>query len=218
MTIHLVDAGDLDLCDLEPDAGQPLEPCEHLEPPLAPVALPRIGRVGDPLELAQHEAGHDQGAIEEPTPTNVGDPAIDDRRGVEDLVEPAAAPRDREEARRNRRQIGEPPERHGSAGVGTEHDRQGDDGGLAALYQRGRDEAQDQPGPDASESTGEAPEQSLDRERCREDLAEDRDDAGEGAEGAAGRGRRLQRARRRHAGGGRDDEHAKPGDDPGHEG
>src|SRR5947208_2076233 len=93
LPIHLFDADDLDLRNLDPEPGDPLEPAEHLEPAAAATALERVRRVGDPLELTQHKAGNDQGTIEEPRPADVGDPPVDDGRGIEDLVEPPAPAR-----------------------------------------------------------------------------------------------------------------------------
>src|SRR5439155_1649 len=155
---------------LDPEPGAPLEPAEHLERPAAATALEHVRRVGDPLELTQHKAGNDQGTIEEPRPADVGDPPVDDGRGIEDLVEPAAPAGGGEEPRRDRRQIAEPPEHDRGADVRAERERERDDRGLAPRDQRRCDETDDEPDPETGEPSRDAPREALDREPRRDDL------------------------------------------------
>src|SRR4029077_8512145 len=58
------------------------------EPAPSPVALERVGRVGDQLELFEHELRDDKGAVEETGLADVGDAGGDDDTGVEDAVAP----------------------------------------------------------------------------------------------------------------------------------
>ena len=63
-----------------------LHPVEDLEAAPAAVAPERVGAVGDVLELVEDEARHDQGAVDEAGLGDLGDPAVDDRAGVDDDV------------------------------------------------------------------------------------------------------------------------------------
>ena len=77
---------------LDPD-GRPrdaLQALQHVESALAPVALERVGRVGDLLQLAKDELGDDQRAVEEAHLAEVHDATVDDHGGVEDLESLAA--------------------------------------------------------------------------------------------------------------------------------
>ena len=89
---------------------------------------------------------------------------------------------------------------------------------MPALHQKSRDEAQDQPGPEAGEPARDAPKQALDRERRGEHLEQGRDATGERADGDAGRDGRPQHAGRRPTGRGRDHQHEQPDDVPGQDG
>src|SRR5262245_8268193 len=86
---------------LHPGAGNPLHALEHVEAALAPVALEGIGRVGDLLELPQHELRDDQGALEEARLAEIHDAPVDDDGRVEDLEGLAPSCRLREELRRH---------------------------------------------------------------------------------------------------------------------
>ena len=55
-------------------------------PRAPPVSLEGIGGIGDRLQLPQHELRHDQRPIQEPRFAHVGDPAVDDRARVQNLV------------------------------------------------------------------------------------------------------------------------------------
>ena len=81
---------DLALVDLDAHLRQPLEALQDLEATLAPVAPQGVRRVGEPLELAEHEAWHDQRPVHEAGLAHVCDPPVDDRRGVQNLVVPTA--------------------------------------------------------------------------------------------------------------------------------
>ena len=63
--------------------GRLLEPVEDVEPAAAAVAAELVGAVGDPLQLLEHEPRHDQRLVDDPRLGHVGDPAVDDDRGVE---------------------------------------------------------------------------------------------------------------------------------------
>ena len=56
-----------------------------VEAPAAPVALERIGGIGDLLELLQNELGDYQRPVHETRLANVGDAAVDDDAGIEYL-------------------------------------------------------------------------------------------------------------------------------------
>ena len=66
--------------------GHFLQALQNVEAAASAVALQRVGGIGDQLQFAQHELrGHDN-AVEEPGLGNVGDAAVDNDAGVEDLV------------------------------------------------------------------------------------------------------------------------------------
>ena len=58
---------------------------QDVEAATAALALRRIGGVGDHLQLAQDEFRNDQHAFEETGFRDIGDAAVDDRAGVNDL-------------------------------------------------------------------------------------------------------------------------------------
>ena len=72
------------LDDLDRRARFLLHPVEDLEAPAAAVASEGVRAVGDVLQLIEHEARHDQRAIDEARFDDLGDPPVDDRRGVDD--------------------------------------------------------------------------------------------------------------------------------------
>ncbi|MEJ2288583.1 MAG: hypothetical protein P8Y02_08040 [Deinococcales bacterium] len=59
---------------------------EHLEAATPALAPQRVVGVGDALQLAEHEVGHEEGAVDEVGLGHVGDAPVDDGRGVDDLV------------------------------------------------------------------------------------------------------------------------------------
>ena len=76
--------GDLGVVDLDLDAGRLLEPVEDVQPAAAAVPAELVGAVGDPLQLLEDEPGDDQRLVDDAGLGDVGDPAVDDDRGVED--------------------------------------------------------------------------------------------------------------------------------------
>ena len=56
----------------------------HLEPAPAARTAPRVLGVGNALQLEQHEHGDHELPVDEPGRHDVGDPPVDDRRGVDD--------------------------------------------------------------------------------------------------------------------------------------
>ena len=78
LDLRKVEVGDDDL-----DARHLLDAMQDVEPAPAAVALERIGRVGDELQLLEHELRHDQRAVEESGLDDVGDAAVDDHARVE---------------------------------------------------------------------------------------------------------------------------------------
>jgi hypothetical protein len=66
LAIHLADLREIHLVDAHAHARHALQPLEHVEAPLAAVAAEGVGRVGDLLELAQNELGHQRGAARKP--------------------------------------------------------------------------------------------------------------------------------------------------------
>ena len=123
--------GHVVLDDLDRRAGLLLHPGQDLQAAPAAVAAQRVGAVGDVLELVEDEARHDQRAVDEPGLDDLGDPAVDDRAGVDDdprLARPAGSrprarrapdrgrpPRRRPAGRRAWRRSGRPSRGRGRA-------------------------------------------------------------------------------------------------------
>ena len=63
-----------------------MQALQNVEPTAAAIALKRIGGVGDQLQLAQHKLRRDDDAVEEAGLGNIGNSAVDDNAGVEDLI------------------------------------------------------------------------------------------------------------------------------------
>ncbi len=82
----LVDAVDVRVVDVRRRDGElgESEVVHDLEPPPAARTAPRVLGVGNSLELEQHEDGDHELPVDEPGRHDVGDPPIDDRRGVDD--------------------------------------------------------------------------------------------------------------------------------------
>jgi len=83
-----IDSGDrrkivLENAEIEP--GHFLHALKNFESATAALALEGVGRVGDELELVEDEARNAEGAVEEMCFANVGDAAVDERAGVEQL-------------------------------------------------------------------------------------------------------------------------------------
>ena len=86
LEIDLADLRKIDVRDHHLDAGHLLNLLEDVEPAAAAVALERIGRIGDELQLLQHELRDDERAVDEAGLADVGDAAVDDHARVENLV------------------------------------------------------------------------------------------------------------------------------------
>ena len=78
--------GKVDVGDRDVDAGHLLDLLEDVEAAAAAVALERVGRIGDELQLLQHELRDHERAVEKPGLADIGDPAVDDDAGIEDAV------------------------------------------------------------------------------------------------------------------------------------
>ena len=61
-----------------------LELVQNVESAPTATAAHRVGRVGDMLQLAQHEARHQQRPGQEAGLADVGDTAVDDAAGIDD--------------------------------------------------------------------------------------------------------------------------------------
>ena len=70
--------------DPDLDARRLLEPVEDVEPAAAAVPAQLVGAVGDALQLLEHEPRDDHRLVDHPGLGDVGDPAVDDDRGVQD--------------------------------------------------------------------------------------------------------------------------------------
>ena len=80
------DAGRLVVDDLDRGPRVALHPREDLEAAPAAVAPQRVRGVRDVLQLLEHEARHDQRAVDEPGLHDLGDPAVDEHARVDDDV------------------------------------------------------------------------------------------------------------------------------------
>ena len=187
--VRKVGIGDLDL-----DLTAPLQPLQHVESALAPVASQRIRGVGDLLQLAQHELRHDQRPIDEAGLADVGDASIDDHRCVEHLRE-LPPPSAREEDGRHRLEIGPPAQCRGSAEIGAEQRRQPDAGHAGVGHERRDGGTDGKAGDDPEESADGAPEESLDRHADGTGFQPDRDTAEDGTANRPGRDGHLEGGR-----------------------
>src|SRR5580692_8421467 len=86
LEIHFADGGEIVFHDLDLQRGHFLQALQNVEAAAAAVALQRVGRIGHELQFAQHELRSNDDAVEEAGLGNVGDAAVDDDAGVEDLV------------------------------------------------------------------------------------------------------------------------------------
>ncbi len=93
LEIDFADVRKIDVGNHHLDAGHLLNLLQDVEAAAAAVALERVGRVGDELQLLQHELRDDERAVDEAGLADVGDAAVDDDAGVENLVAALADPR-----------------------------------------------------------------------------------------------------------------------------
>ena len=73
------------LDDLHVEVGHFLDALEDIQAAPAAVALHGIGGIGDKLQLPQNELRDYQHAVEEAGFGDIGDAAVDDHRGVQNL-------------------------------------------------------------------------------------------------------------------------------------
>ena len=71
--------------NLDVQLGHLLDALQDVQAAAAAVALQRIGRIGDQLQFAQHELRDDQTSVQKTGFDDVGDAAVDDDAGIEDL-------------------------------------------------------------------------------------------------------------------------------------
>ena len=86
LEVDLLDLGKVDVGDHHFDAGHLLDLLQDVEAAAAAVALHRIRRIGHQLQLLEHELRNHQRAVDEAGLAEIGDAAVDDHRGVENLV------------------------------------------------------------------------------------------------------------------------------------
>ena len=93
LQIDFAHFGEVHVRDGDVDAGHLLNLLQDVETAPAAIALHRVGRVGDQLQLLEDELRDDDRAVHEAGFADVGDAAVDDDAGVEDLVALARAGR-----------------------------------------------------------------------------------------------------------------------------
>ena len=86
LEVDFPDLGKIDVRDHHVDARHLLDLLQDVEAAPAAVALQRVGGVGDELQLLEHELRDDERAVDEAGLADVGDAAVDDDAGVENLV------------------------------------------------------------------------------------------------------------------------------------
>ena len=86
LQIHFAHGGEVVFHDLNLQGSDLLQALQDVETAASAVALERVGRIGHQLQFAQHELRGDDDAIEEAGFGDVGDAAVDDDAGIENLV------------------------------------------------------------------------------------------------------------------------------------
>ena len=84
--IHFANRGVIVLHELHGNARHFLNPLENIESATAAIALQRVGRIRDLLELTQNEVRNDENAVQKSGFADIGDPPVDDDTRVENLV------------------------------------------------------------------------------------------------------------------------------------
>ena len=79
------DGGEIFLENAEIEPGHFLQALKNFESAASALALERVGGIGNELELVEDKARDAEGAVEEMCFANVGDAAVDERAGVEQL-------------------------------------------------------------------------------------------------------------------------------------
>ena len=158
LRVHLGHAGRLVVDDLDGGMRVALHPVEDLEPAPPAVAAERVRRIGDVLELLQHEPGHDQRPVDEARLDDLRDPAVDEDAGVDDDPGLAlgarlllAGPPDEAGALRRGDEV--EPLRHGQAHHPEAEEQRDPEGqpGPEGTLDLGEREAQQQPEQEANE-------------------------------------------------------------------
>src|SRR5262249_45863534 len=86
LEIHFADVRKIHVRDADFDTRHLLDALQDVEAAAAAVPLQRVGRIGDELQFLEHELRDDERAVDEAGFTYVGDAAVDDYAGVENLV------------------------------------------------------------------------------------------------------------------------------------
>src|SRR5262249_2982832 len=86
LEIDFPDCREVILHDLNLQICYLLEALQDVEAATPAVSFEGIGRVSDQLQLTQHELRSHDDAVEKASLGNIGDSAIDDHAGVQDLV------------------------------------------------------------------------------------------------------------------------------------
>ena len=86
LQVYFADSRKVVFHNLDINRGDFLEALQNIQPSTSTITLERIGGVGDQLQLAQNKLRDHQDAIQEPGFGNIGDAAVDNYAGVENLV------------------------------------------------------------------------------------------------------------------------------------
>src|SRR5581483_3729138 len=86
LQVHFANGGEIVFHDLDLQRRHFLQALQDFQAAAAAVALERVGRIGDQLQLAQDELRNYDDAVEEAGFGDIGDPAIDDDTGVQNFV------------------------------------------------------------------------------------------------------------------------------------
>ena len=86
LEIHFLHVWEIRVRDDDIEAGHLLDALQDVETAAAAVAAQRIGRIGDLLQLLEHELRNDERAVDESGLADVRDAAVDDDAGVENSV------------------------------------------------------------------------------------------------------------------------------------
>ena len=85
LQINVAHGRKIRLHNLDVQRAVVLQAIQHVQSATSALALGRIGRVGDLLQLAQDELRNNQRARQEAGLSHVGNAAVDDHRGIENL-------------------------------------------------------------------------------------------------------------------------------------
>src|SRR5262249_12487221 len=83
--IHFANVGKIVFQDLNVQLGHLLDALQDIQAAAAAVALHRVRRIGDQLQLPQDKLRDHQRAVDKSGFYDIGDPSIDNDAGVEDL-------------------------------------------------------------------------------------------------------------------------------------